>query len=121
MDASTRKRLDARVKVLKALAHPSRLFMIEELARGERCVCELTALVGADMSTVSKHLSLMKQAGLVLDEKRGLNVYYRLRTACVLDFLECVEAVMRVSLDDQMTPVRCACKVTPPSPGPSSS
>ena len=48
--------LEARAKVLKAMAHPSRLFILEELNKGERCVCDLTEMIGADVSTVSKHL-----------------------------------------------------------------
>jgi ArsR family transcriptional regulator len=87
--------LEARAKVMKALSHPSRLFIVDELSRGERCVCELTEMIGADVSTVSKHLSVLKSAGLVLDDKRGANVYYRLRVPCVLDFFGCVEKVLR--------------------------
>jgi len=79
---------------MKALGHPTRLFIVDELSRGERCVCELTDMVGADVSTVSKHLSVLKGAGLVLDDKRGAQVFYRLRVPCVLDFFGCVEAVL---------------------------
>jgi len=86
--------MEARAKVMKALAHPTRLFIVEELSRGERCVCELTEKVGADVSTVSKHLSLLKGAGIVLDDKRGVQVFYRLRVPCILNFFGCVEAVL---------------------------
>jgi ArsR family transcriptional regulator len=51
-------------------------------------------MVGADTSTVSKHLSLLKDAGLVLDERRGQQVFYRLRVPCILNFFGCVEAVL---------------------------
>jgi ArsR family transcriptional regulator len=67
--------------------------MVDELSRGERCVCELTDLVGADISTVSKHLSLMKDAGIVDCERQGVKVFYRLRVPCVLNFFTCIEAV----------------------------
>lgn len=87
-------RYDQRAKVLKAMAHPSRLAMLEALAGGERCVCELQQLVGSDMSTVSKHLSVMKAAGLIEDRKEGLWVHYRLRCPCVLKFMDCIEAVL---------------------------
>ena len=83
-----------RARVIKAMAHPSRLAMLEALADGERCVCELQRLVGSDMSTVSKHLAVMKRAGLVEDRKQGLWVHYRLRVPCVLEFMQCVEAVL---------------------------
>jgi len=82
-----------RAGIMRALAHPSRLMMVDELSRGERCVCELRDLVGADMSTVSKHLSLLKGAGIVDCRKEGVQVFYRLRVPCVLNVFGCVEAV----------------------------
>lgn len=85
--------IERRVAVIKALAHPSRLTIAEALQQGEQCVCDLRELVGSDLSTVSKHLSLMREAGLVEMEKRGLNVYYRLRCPCLLSFLECVDSL----------------------------
>jgi len=84
---------EERARIMKALAHPSRLMMVDELSRGERCVCELTDLVGADMSTVSKHLSVLKDAGIVDCRKEGVQVFYRLRVPCVLNVFTCVEAV----------------------------
>ncbi|HCU68433.1 MAG TPA: transcriptional regulator [Desulfomicrobium sp.] len=90
----TREEFEARAKVMKALAHPTRLMMIEELSRGERCVCDLRDLAGCDLSTVSKHLALLKDAGIVEDEKRGKQVYYRLRVPCVLNFFHCLDSVL---------------------------
>ena len=93
---------EARAKVIKAMAHPARLMIVDELAeRGERCVCELTELVGTDMSTVSRHLSQLKNAGLVVDEKRGTMVYYRLRVKCLTNFFSCVEAVLEQNAREQ--------------------
>jgi ArsR family transcriptional regulator len=57
-------------------------------------VCELTEMIGADVSTVSKHLSLLKKTGVVLGERRGQQVFYRLRVPCILNFFGCVEAVL---------------------------
>lgn len=94
LEGQIKTQLEARAKVMKALAHPTRLFIVDELSRGERCVCELTEKVGADVSTVSKHLSLLKQAGIVRDDKRGVQVFYRLRVPCILNFFGCVEAVL---------------------------
>ena len=85
----------AKAQVIKAMGHPSRLAMIEALAEGELCVCELQALVGSDMSTVSKHLSVLRNAGIVSDRKAGLQVYYSLCCPCILDFLGCIDAVIR--------------------------
>ena len=68
--------------------------MVEVLSRGERCVCELTTMVGADISTVSKHLGVLKASGIVVDQKRGLQVYYSLRMRCVLGFLACADELI---------------------------
>ena len=103
MDATTQARYEARARVIKAMAHPTRLFLVEELSRRERCVCELTALVGADMSTVSKHLSILKAAGIVRDEKRGSSVYYHLRMPCILNFLSCVQSVIESAAREQLS------------------
>lgn len=85
--------------MIKALAHPSRLLILDALSAGERCVCELTKVVGADISTVSKHLSLLKASGLVEVEKRGLNQHYRLCCPCLLDFFDCVDRVNRTKAE----------------------
>jgi len=85
---------------MKALAHPTRMFIVDELSRQERCVCELTAMIGAEMPTVSRHLSLLKGAGLVDDEKRGSKVFYRLRVPCCLSFLKCVESVLAADQEE---------------------
>ena len=95
MDAQRKRVLDARAKVMKALAHSSRLLIVEELAKGERCVCELVEMIGADFSTVSKHLSVLKNAGLIQDEKRGAQVFYSLLSPCILNFFSCVESVIK--------------------------
>ena len=97
MDSVIRAKYEQRAKIIKALAHPTRLFIVDELGKGERCVCELTEMVGVDVSTISKHLSLMKAAGLLEDRKAGLQVYYRLRTPCILNVFNCVEGVLEQS------------------------
>lgn len=79
LNNATRPRYEMKARVFKALGHPTRLFIVEQLAGGERCVCELNAMIDADVSTVSKHLAVLKNAGIVEDEKRGANVFYRLR------------------------------------------
>jgi len=102
MDAKTKAKYEARAKILKAMAHPTRLFIVDELSHQEKCVCELTKMIGADVSTVSKHLSILKNAGIVKDEKRGTQVYYSLKVKCVLNFLSCVESVMKSSVKEQL-------------------
>ena len=102
MDAKVQARFEARARIIKAMGHPTRLFLVDELGKGERCVCELTEMVGADMSTVSKHLAILKGAGIVADERRGNQVFYTLRCPCVLLFFDCVETVMRRNAEEQL-------------------
>ena len=95
MDTAQQQLFEARAEIVKALAHPTRLYIVDALSKGERCVCELRDGIGADFSTVSKHLSVLKNAGIVVDEKRGLQVYYRLRCPCILNFFGCIENVLQ--------------------------
>jgi DNA-binding transcriptional ArsR family regulator len=93
MTAAAKAEYKVQARIIKALAHPTRLFIVDELSRGERCVCELTEMVGVEMPTVSRHLSQLKNAGILEDEKRGSQVFYRLRIPCVLNFFQCLKAV----------------------------
>jgi ArsR family transcriptional regulator len=82
-------------EIFKAMGHPSRLILIDALRDGERCVCELAPLVPGNLSTVSRHLSQLKHAGLVDDRREGQRIYYRLTLPCTADFLSCVAAGTR--------------------------
>jgi DNA-binding transcriptional ArsR family regulator len=95
MTAAAQAEYKTQARIIKALAHPTRLFIVDKLSRGERCVCELTEMIGVEMPTVSRHLSQLKAAGLVEDDKRGAQVFYRLRVPCVLNFFKCVRAVQK--------------------------
>ena len=103
MDAKTKAQFEARAAVIKAVAHPSRLYIVDRLARKQRCVAELTELIGCDMSTVSKHLSILKAAGIVADEKKGTQVYYRLQMPCILNFFGCVETVLKSTANSRLS------------------
>jgi len=101
MKAKSRQHYEARARVAKALAHPSRLLILDALAKGEICVCELTPLVGADQSTVSKHLAILKNAGLIEDRKQGVMTYYRVKVCCLEGFWQCIESVLKHNLKEQ--------------------
>ena len=92
---------EARARIAKALAHPSRLLILDAIADGEKCVCELTALVDADQSTVSKHLSILKQAGIIADRKEGPKTFYSPRIRCLKGLWDCIENVLRENLKAQ--------------------
>lgn len=106
MKRKSRQHYEARARVAKALAHPSRLLMLDALAEGDKCVCELTELVGSEQSTVSKHLAVLKQVGIVEDRKEGVMTYYRLKIECLEGFWSCIESVLQCHLRDQQVALR---------------
>ena len=90
---------DLRTRVTKALAHPLRLKIIDQLDLDqERCVCELVDVLGCDQPVVSKHLAVLRSAGLVTSRQEGANVYYKLRTPCIKKFLDCIDHVLKEDL-----------------------
>lgn len=101
MLANEKERLKLKAEVFKAMGHPLRLGVIEFLRNGEKCVCEIVDHVGTEVSNVSKHLSILKKAGVVTDRRDGLKMMYRLTMPCALDFVQCVEGVVIKRLDDQ--------------------
>ncbi len=74
---------------LKAIAHPTRLFIVLQQSQKPLCVCDLAEIVGDDISTISKHITLLKNAGILESTKEGHRNYYRLKTPCVLDYIDC--------------------------------
>ena len=96
------RRCKNRALVFKALAHATRIRIVEALSQREHCVCELVDLIGDDMSTISKHLSLMRSAGIVSSDRRGTSVHYRLKMHCVPGFMTCVDKAIVESAREQI-------------------
>ena len=92
-----------RAMVFKALAHATRIRIVQALAEREHCVCELVELVGDDPSTISKHLTIMKSAGIVSNDRRGTSVFYNLKMKCVPGFMECVDKAIVESAREQIS------------------
>lgn len=105
MNKKEAKRLERRASVLKSLAPPSRLLIIELLEKRPHTGAELTEAVGADKTTVSKHLTVLKKAGLVRDKKRGTWSDYELVCGCVSHFIDCIESGLD---EDQDKHAACA-------------
>lgn len=101
-----RRFITAQAKIFKALGHPSRLLMVDALRGGEKCVCELQELVGDDMSTVSRHLTVLREAGVVASQKRGVNIYYTLSLCCLDSFLNCTEQLIESRAREQLDMLR---------------
>ncbi len=83
------------------MAHPTRLLLLDALGEGEMCVSDLTELVGADQSTVSKHLAILKDVGLIDGRRDGSTNWYRVTCTCLDGFLGCVESVLKENLKAQ--------------------
>ncbi|MBP7460981.1 MAG: winged helix-turn-helix transcriptional regulator [Candidatus Delongbacteria bacterium] len=99
---------EERAKIIAAMAHPTRLFILDELLKGEQCVCQLAEMIGHDVSTVSKHLTIMKNVGLIKSHKQGTTVYHSVMIPCVKSFFSCVENVLQQSLSQKI----CAMQAT---------
>ena len=78
-------------EVFKALGNPARLTLVRTLMDGEHCVCDLVNAVGLGWSTTSKHLDVLRRAGVVSSDKRGQKIFYRLELECVSNFIDCLD------------------------------
>jgi len=85
----------ARADILKALAHPVRLKIVDQLSRGDKCGCELLPVSGVDQSVLSRHVAQLKHAGIVTERRDGVRVFYHLACPCILQALECTMGVMK--------------------------
>lgn len=86
---------EIRAEILKALAHPVRVLIVETLAKGDKCVCELNELADIDQSNISRHLAILKRSGILTDRRKGMKVFYHLQTPCILNALKCAVGVMK--------------------------
>lgn len=97
MTEEEKKRFDLRAHMFKAMGHPMRIFILEKLKERPRCVCELADEIGINKSAASKHLSLLKDAGLIDDKKQGTLVEYHLIAPCVLELAACAESTVLIN------------------------
>lgn len=92
--------VELRAAALKALGQPTRLRILDLLRDGERCVCEIYPAIDEEQSNVSRHLAVLKGAGLVASRKEGLNVHYRVKDPRLFDLLDTVDAVLHTHLQE---------------------
>lgn len=85
---------ERKVTILKALAHPTRICIAEMLAEEEFCACEIAERFSWDRTTISKHLTLMREVGILEDRRDGVNIYYRLKMRCLLSALKCIDQAL---------------------------
>ena len=95
---STKKKqllYEQQADIAKAMGHPLRIAVIDFLKDGPQCVCDIAEHVGSERSNVSRHLSLMVNAGILEYQKQGLKVIYKLKCPCILDFFKCMSGVIK--------------------------
>ena len=85
----------ARADVLKALAHPTRVLILDALSRGDQCVNDLRRLAATTLPTISRHLDKLKKAGIVTERRAGPRVIHHLACPCILEALECTVGVLQ--------------------------
>ena len=100
LDKNKRLRYEKQAEIAKAIGHPLRVAIVDFLRDGEQCVCDIAQHVGSERSNVSRHLSVMVNAGLLEYYKDGLKVMYRLETPCIVDFLSCMSRVLKKRAKD---------------------
>ncbi len=101
------KEAEIRSRIIKALAHPVRLMIVDVLKEGEIPFSKINDLFENDKSTVSKHLLVLKEAGIVSSRKSGSDMFYKLEVPCITDFFGCVTAVIESTVKRQQV---CLCK-----------
>ena len=96
-----------KANILKALAHPLRVRIFEAIADGKKSVGEIVQLVGEKEANTSRHLALLRTAGLVEARKEGMNVYYSNKMPCLISMLSCVEQAVCNIADEHMKIAAC--------------
>ena len=101
MISKNKQRLyEKQAEIARAIAHPLRIAITNFLKDGEQCVCDIAKYIGSERSNVSRHLSVMVNAGLLESRKEGLKVIYKLKCPCIVDFFACVTSVLRQQVKD---------------------
>jgi ArsR family transcriptional regulator len=92
---------EGQANILKALGQPTRLQILDLLKWGERCVCEIFPAIHQEQANVSKHLSILKQAGILESRKDGLRIIYRIKAPEVLNLLNGVSKLLKTQANEQ--------------------
>jgi ArsR family transcriptional regulator len=106
----------SKTAILKGIAHPVRMRIVEELSRGDLCAGEIAELFHFDRTTISKHLALMKDLGILESSREGTSVRYSLRMICLAQLLCCIENVLEEGNTEEL-PLFCGCGPSISKPG----
>ena len=100
LEKNKQRVFEKQAEVINAMAHPVRIAIIDFLKDGEQCVCDIAEQIGSERSNVSRHLSVMVNAGILEYRKDGLKVIYKLKCPCILDFFSCISGVLKQRAKD---------------------
>ncbi len=100
MDIKKQLLFQKQADIAKAITHPLRIAIMDFLKDGEQCVCDIAEYIGSERSNVSRHLSVMVNAGVLEHRKEGLRVIYKLKTPCILEFFACMTTCLKQQAKD---------------------
>ena len=87
--------LELKAEILKALAQPTRLKILELLRNGERCICEIVPAINGEQSNISRHISLMQKTHLVTTRKDGVKVMVKVKDPKIFDILDTISLLLK--------------------------
>jgi len=93
--------LQLKADVLKALAQPTRLKILECLRGGERCICEIIPAINGEQSNISRHISMMQKNHLITTRKDGVKVMVKVRDPRIFDILDQVSMILKQQVQEQ--------------------
>ena len=93
--------LELKAEILKALAQPTRLKILELIRNGEKCICEIVPALNGEQSNISRHISLMQKSNLVTARKDGVRVMVKVKDPKVYDILDKVSAILKTQVSEQ--------------------
>lgn len=95
------KVIEMKAEVLKALAQPTRIKILECLRSGEKCICEIVPVINGEQSNISRHISLMQKSHLVTTRKDGVRVMVNVKDPKVFEILDKVSAILKTQMKEQ--------------------
>ncbi len=98
--------LELKADILKALAQPTRLKILELLRDGEKCICEIVPAINGEQSNISRHISLMQRSNLVTTRKDGVKVMVKVKDPRVFDLLDRVSSILKSQMNEQSRLIR---------------
>jgi DNA-binding transcriptional ArsR family regulator len=93
--------IELKAEILKALAQPTRLKILEFLRKGEKCICEIVPAINGEQSNISRHISVMQKSHLVTTRKDGVKVMVKVKDPKIFDILDRVTAILKNRMNEQ--------------------